>query len=192
MSFSRRALFGRGLSEAFADFITAAAPPTDAPPKVERPPFLRPPGAVDEASFLARCTSCTDCIDACPRDAIRHATDEFGSTAKGTPVIVPEEQPCWLCTDLPCIPACTTDALLPLAESADARLGTIRVDTGRCFAAQGNICDVCAERCPVRPKPVYVPMGSAPEVDVDRCAGCGVCAWLCPADAIEVFGNPTS
>ena len=44
-----------------------------------------------------------------------------------------------------------------------------------------------AERCPVRPKAIRVSMGAAPALDLALCTGCAVCAWLCPAKAIEVL-----
>ncbi len=74
----------------------------------------------------------------------------------------------------------------PLAAPCDARMGTVHVRVEACYAAQGSICDVCAERCPVRPKAIRVSMGAAPELDLGLCTGCGVCAWLCPAHAIDV------
>lgn len=66
-------------------------------------------------------------------------------------------------------------------------MGSIRVREEACYAAQGSICDVCAERCPVRPKAIRVSMGAAPVLDLELCTGCAVCAWLCPAKAIEVL-----
>ena len=43
-----------------------------------------------------------------------------------------------------------------------------------------------AERLDKGAEAVRVAVGSAPELDADRCAGCSVCAWLCPAGAIEI------
>lgn len=192
---SRRDLFRRGFAEAFSGLSRAASgvgravlpPPGGDAPELPRQRFLRPPGALPEERFLAACTRCDDCLRACPRESIRRAGFELGPALEGTPVILPEEQPCWLCRDLPCIPACSTGALAPLEAPADARLGTIRVDESRCYSAAGNPCEVCEERCPVRPKPVRVSRGEGPEVDLERCTGCAVCAWLCPAGAIAVL-----
>jgi len=152
--------------------------------------FLRPPGALSERDFLAACTRCDACLIACPRESIRRAGHELGPRNEGTPVILPSEQPCWCCADLPCIAACETGALAPLGRAGEARMGAVTIREQACYAAQGNLCDVCAERCPVRPKAVTVTMGRAPELDPDRCTGCAVCAWLCPADAIDVLARP--
>jgi MauM/NapG family ferredoxin protein len=155
-------------------------------PPPPRPSYLRPPGALPEPEFRAACTRCDACLIACPRESIRRAGPELGPEHEGTPVVLPAEQPCWLCADLPCIRACEPGALLPLGAPREARLGRVRIREQVCFSAQGNPCDVCAERCPVRPKAVRVSTGSAPELDTELCTGCAVCAWLCPAGAIEV------
>lgn len=178
MNLSRRELFSFGWWVA----PDAAAFPAAAP----APVFLRPPGALPEPEFLAACTRCDACLIACPRESIRRAGHELGEEHEGTPVILPREQPCWLCPGTPCVPACEPGALAPLAEPRDARLGSVVVREAACFAAQGNLCDVCAERCPVRPKAIRVAMGEAPVLALGRCTGCAVCAWLCPADAIDV------
>ena len=183
---SRRELFRSGWGEALRDALRASAPPC---PEQEPPlrSFLRPPGALEESRFLAACTRCDACLIACPRESIRRAGHELGEANEGTPVILPGAQPCWLCKDLPCIPACEPGALQPLEAPRDARMGLVRIREEICFSAAGNPCDVCAERCPVRPKAVSVPFGAAPVLDETLCTGCAVCAWLCPAQAIEVL-----
>ncbi|MEW6072630.1 MAG: 4Fe-4S binding protein [Planctomycetota bacterium] len=62
------------------------------------------------------------------------------------------------------------------------------IEEERCFSAAGHgRCDVCVERCPVRPKPIAVRFGSAPRVDPARCTGCGICAGFCPAQALALL-----
>lgn len=189
MDLSRRDLFLFGWRDGLRRALqaTSALAPAPAPPERAVPPFLRPPGALPEPEFLAACTRCDACLIACPRESIRRAGHELGAANEGTPVILPSEQPCWLCRDMPCIPACEPGALAPLAAPRDARLGSVRVRAEACYSAQGNPCEVCAERCPVRPQAIRVAPGSAPELDLELCTGCAVCAWLCPAQAIEVL-----
>jgi len=67
--------------------------------------LIRPPGALDELSFLSACTRCDKCIEACPQDALIKADAKTG-LAVGTPHIDPRRTPCFLCTELPCITAC--------------------------------------------------------------------------------------
>jgi MauM/NapG family ferredoxin protein len=159
---------------------------TEERPKKELPHFLRPPGALPEPRFLAACTRCDACITACPKWAIRKAGDELGVAVDGTPVILPEINPCWLCKDLPCITACEPGALQPLAAREDVRMGLAEVDPAICYSATGNICEACQERCPVRPRAIRLVRGAPPEIDTALCTGCGVCAHLCPADALRI------
>jgi ferredoxin-type protein NapG len=180
MDLSRRELFSFGWRDALHATLARSR---SAPPPARR--FLRPPGALPEREFLAACTRCDACLSVCPRESIRRAGHELGAAHEGTPVILPEAQPCWLCKGMPCIPACAPGALVAVEPSA-VRMGTVRVRAEACFSAQGNPCDVCAERCPVRPKPIRVSTGAAPELDLERCTGCAVCAWLCPAQALDV------
>jgi MauM/NapG family ferredoxin protein len=193
MSATRRDFFKLGLSSAAQTLEHAARALWRAVPGEEhglpeqpRSTWLRPPGALPEHAFLAACTRCNDCVAACPKWAVRKAGHELGPGLEGTPIILPAEQPCWMCKDMPCIPACEAGALRPLERPSDARMGTIEIRMGDCYAAQGSICETCAERCPTRPKAIRVAFGQAPELDLALCTGCGVCAWLCPAKAIDV------
>jgi MauM/NapG family ferredoxin protein len=148
--------------------------------------FLRPPGALPEAAFRAVCTRCDDCVAACPKWAIRKAGSDLGARLEGSPIIVPEDQPCWMCADMPCIAACETGALKPLERLADARMGTVRVREELCVSGRGELCDVCVDRCPLEPRPIRIERGKVPVIDAEGCTGCGVCAWLCPTHALEI------
>ena len=97
----------------YAAHVDAAPEKLAAPVRTD---WLRPPGAVGEALFLERCTKCSDCVKACPHDSIVFHID-------GTPVIFPDQVPCYLCEDTPCIAACVTEALLPVAGTEEVRMG---------------------------------------------------------------------
>ena len=81
--------------------------------------LLRPPGAVAEEKFLELCTKCDDCIKACPENTLFRAPEAEGKVegeAVGTPTFRPARKPCFLCTDLYCINACQTGALVMVDE----------------------------------------------------------------------------
>ncbi|RMF84838.1 MAG: 4Fe-4S dicluster domain-containing protein [Planctomycetota bacterium] len=177
---SRRGFFteiGRSLARGIL------APVPAAPRKSARLTWVRPPGALPEPQFLDACTRCTDCLLACPHQSIRKLGHEFGDNL-GTPAIIPDESPCHLCEGLPCVAACTTGALVG-DDPASVRMATAVVDEAKCYSAQGQPCDYCVERCPIGPAAIRF-AGNLPVIQEDACSGCGVCVYLCPANALHL------
>jgi ferredoxin-type protein NapG len=89
--------------------------------------LLRPPGALDEDTFLASCIKCGQCLQVCPPQVIKLAGIGQGFGI-GTPYIVPREGGCILCSGLPCVLACPTGALshdLSLGKDAEMGLAVI-------------------------------------------------------------------
>ena len=162
------------------------------------PGLLRPPGALDEFAFLTACTRCDLCLPACPQDAIQKAPGS-ARFAFGTPYIEPRSMPCFLCTELPCIPACPEGALRwprrtvrgVEAEGPRAvRMGIAEVNAATCLtwsveARTAQACRACVDRCPYPEEAIrlaeYSEGGPAhPVVDPEICTGCGLCEFGCP------------
>lgn len=168
----------------------AAAPPGPDPARPQRVPralplpIHRPPGAVPEAAFLAGCTRCSDCIRACPVNAIILAPPRFRHAA-GTPMIDPYSSACVMCADTPCIAACEPGVL---RRDRPLKMGVAYIERGACLAYTGTICTVCSERCPV-PGAIQL-SGGKPLIHAETCTGCGVCAFVCPAPANAVVLMP--
>jgi ferredoxin-type protein NapG len=148
-------------------------------------PVLRPPGAIDEESFLRGCTRCELCIEACPHDAIVHAPAQMREAA-GTPMIQVDHQPCLMCADFPCIAACEPSVLTHLVPLS---MGTAQVTQHLCLAHHGTTCTVCSERCPVEGA-IAVNQGK-PTINESVCTGCGVCRYVCPAPENAILHMPT-
>ena len=191
MHCTRRTFFteiGRSILSDLADTVRAVSgvglgePTGQTSPA--RPTWLRPPGALPEPLFLTTCTKCTACQEACPYQSIRRLGPEFGE-ATGTPAIIPTESPCYLCDDMPCIAACEPLALRPLARH-EVVMGTAEIRMADCYIAQGQPCDYCVARCPLKGVAIGFDDASLPRVYEDSCSGCGVCAYLCPGSAISV------
>jgi polyferredoxin len=77
------------------------------------PHLIRPPGALDEPDFLARCIRCGQCMKVCPNNALHPALTEGGLEGLWTPVLVPRvgycEPNCVLCGEV-----CPTGAIWEL------------------------------------------------------------------------------
>lgn len=158
------------VARAATEFSKHAEALPEKPAPAVRKDWLRPPGAVDETSFLDRCTKCSDCAKACPHGSIVfHQLD-------GTPVIFPDQVPCYLCDDVPCIAACATDALLPVEGRDAIRMGMAAVNHRVCTAGQG--CHACVSKCPMDALSMDFDSQRL-VVSSDRCVGCGVCEYVC-------------
>jgi ferredoxin-type protein NapG len=100
--------------------------------------LLRPPGALDEDTFLASCIKCGQCLQVCPPQVIKLAGISQGFGV-GTPYIIPREGGCILCSGLPCVLACPTGALahdLSLGKDAEMGLAVIS-NPNTCLSVQG-------------------------------------------------------
>lgn len=73
--------------------------------------FLRPPGAIDETTFIYGCIKCGLCVQICPIQAIKLAGIKDG-LAYGTPYIDVRNQACdFSCDSMQCVETCPTAVL---------------------------------------------------------------------------------
>lgn len=174
------------------------------------PSLLRPPGALPEFEFITACTRCDKCLPACPQDAIRKAG--AGSRfAVGTPYIEARAMPCFLCTELPCIPACPEGALVwpkrtikgvEVEGPRAVRLGLAEVKPSLCLTwptedRAATSCRTCVDRCPYPGEAIRLEEGREgqpprPAVDAEICTGCGLCEFGCPAPKAAIVVRPRS
>jgi MauM/NapG family ferredoxin protein len=149
-----------------------------------RVPLLRPPGALTEQKFLQACTRCDECIHACPKDAIQRVPKKMGFLIMGTPFIDPKKNPCVMCDDLPCIPACPDGALTPTASKFDVKMGYAILDKTKCQAYGHTFCQQCVIDCPI--PGAITQKDEKPRINRDVCTGCGVCVLSCSTVNIPV------
>ncbi|UTJ06952.1 ferredoxin-type protein NapG [Arcobacter roscoffensis] len=166
--------------------------------------ILRPPGALKEDDFLATCIKCGMCVEACPFDTLRLAKPGDNKPL-GTPYFEPRDIPCYMCTDIPCVPVCPTDALnlnsvknekneLDINKS---RMGVAVIDDNSCIAFWGIQCDACYRACPLLGEAISVEYTKnertgkhaflKPVVHADVCTGCGLCEKACVTQKAAIF-----
>lgn len=196
ISVGRRQILGAGLSGAVAAIITFTglkSPHSDpGPGSIIHPAVIRPPGAVPENAFLARCVRCGECIQACPTNSLQPLGLAAGLSAVFSPVITPRRGPCDPGCNA-CGQVCPTGAIppLPMMEKLRAKVGTARIFRQKCLAWElQKKCLICDEVCPfdaiefrmLPGNPIAVPF-----VNENKCAGCGFCEHYCPIRAIPAI-----
>lgn len=169
--------------------------------------MLRPPGALEEDDFLKTCIKCGMCVEACPFDTLKLAAPGDNKPI-GTPYFTPREVPCYMCTDIPCVPVCPTDALdITKVSKSDGQLdiniskmGIAVIDTKNCIAFWGIQCDACYRACPLLDVAIKLDYEQnkrtgkhaflKPVVDSDFCTGCGMCEHACVTEKASIFVLP--
>jgi ferredoxin-type protein NapG len=159
------------------------------------PGMIRPPGALGESDFLAKCIKCGQCVRACPYDTLSLAS-AGEAAAIGTPYFIPRKVPCYMCEDIPCQAACPTGALDPGLENInDSRMGLAVIDIENCLSWQGLRCEICHRECPLQGRAISVEHHQrklsrhamfVPVVHSDHCTGCGICEKACPTDEAAI------
>ena len=185
----------RLLGAAAAGLVTLPLLRVSRPPEGRAHPLLiRPPGAVAEKEFLARCVKCGECMKVCLTGGLQPTLLEAGLEGLWTPMLVPRmgycEYHCTLCGQV-----CPTGAIerLGVEEKTQVKIGLAMFDRDRCLPwAYGIPCIVCEEVCPTPQKAIWFEEVEVrnregelvkiqrPHVDLEICIGCGICETLCP------------
>lgn len=143
-------------------------------PKAE----IRPPWALAEEAFVDRCTRCNDCLAACP-------TKILIAGDGGYPTVDFGRGECTFCAA--CVAACQPQALVKHApEAAPWALKAVVGD--RCLPRQGVECRTCEDFCEAAAIRFRPRLGGSPlpDIDPERCTGCGACVAPCPTRAITL------
>ena len=157
----------------------------------ERPPWvrparlIRPPGALPEAEFLARCVRCGECLRACLTNTLQPDWYRAGLEGLWAPHMNLRHAHCEYSCNV-CGQVCPTGAIRPLAlaEKQHAKVGTAVISRHTCLAwAEDRRCQICDEICPYNA--IWVLRDAKhkvglPVVDTTRCVGCGTCEEKCP------------
>ncbi len=149
-----------------------------------RPRPLRPPGAIDEPEFLGVCVRCGNCVRACPTHIIEPSLGRHGPAGLLAPILHFQENYCLVdCTK--CTQVCPSGALVRLSPDGKASrpIGLPQVDMSVCLLAESRECTECGRWCPhaaIRYVWSETEYTLIPEIDAQKCTGCGACEAACP------------
>ncbi|MGJ3258922.1 MAG: ferredoxin-type protein NapF [Rhodospirillales bacterium] len=142
------------------------------------PDPIRPPWT-DESRIADACTRCDMCIEACPERVLIHGQGGF-------PAFDPNAGTgaCTFCGV--CATTCPED-VFDTAKSRPWDL-TIQIASDDCLAIAGVHCATCSDVCDDNAIRMPPRIGGPPhpEINADRCTGCGACVGACPADAVSL------
>ena len=185
MKSTRREFLGfLGFAVGTAALFTAGGKvPAIANPSDE--PISRPPGALEEDEFLARCMRCKQCIYACMNNTKQEESPSSnvlfampltrGLTLVNTPLRDETENRCTGCHR--CGQVCPSGAIGGEVNVAQV-LAEVCVGCFKC-TAEGV--------CPVTPEPAIVADMETgyPKINHDICTGCGACAVACTENGLS-------
>jgi ferredoxin len=160
--------------------------PTAAPAEVDEAPHPPPAGGEGGGRLPTTCSTCQNCVTACPVQAIQYDPDR----ADGVPFIIAEEQPCAMCDGLLCMYNCPSGAIQAIPIGL-IDMGTAEWRPGRCVRSQGTECTMCVDRCPIGNRAIELIDGQI-VVYPDGCTGCGVCEHDCPTNPKSIVVIPAA
>ncbi len=143
-----------------------------------KPLPIRPPWALPENDFIARCSKCGACTSHCPQGILEpdHAGYPQVNFALGE---------CTFCGV--CLRQCPAGALVALPQAPPWRRKAIIAET--CLNVLGTQCRTCGEQCEQRAI-IFRPSPGGrtlPQLVTAACNGCGACFAVCPVQAIRIL-----
>lgn len=149
--------------------------------------LVRPPGGQDERRLMASCVRCGRCIESCPNRVIVPSRLEDGVFGVRMPTVSFNDGWCDFCDQdnggrPRCVAACATGALsLPTdAQAADVVIGKAVVVRDWCLSWVNYVgCRECYKACKELYDAITLNEYQCPEVDREKCVGCGACQAAC-------------
>lgn len=145
---------------------------------------VRPPWALPEPAFEASCTTCADCIPACPENILVIGRG-------GLPEVDFDHGECTFCEA--CLESCAPGALVKTVPNASPWTLVAEI-ADSCLSMRAIACQVCGDICGPGAIAFRLEAGgrAIPQLDRVRCTGCGACFAPCPVDAVTLHSPSTA
>jgi len=143
--------------------------------RTAEPAAIRPPWSSAQ-SIADHCTHCGDCIAACPERILI-------ADRSGAPMVDFGRGGCTFCG------GCADSCAAPVFDRDRAPPWQLSIAiSDRCLPRHGILCESCRDACgdgAIRFARVAgkIPV---PEIQRERCTGCGACVSVCPQSAISL------
>lgn len=148
------------------------------------PLHYKPPGSANDNHFSFLCVRCGSCIKSCPSGIIVYRKQADDIRILLTPQINFEYGYCMEnCTN--CGAVCPSGAIKPftIEEKRQLVIAKAKLDTINCLLRHHQECNHCMASCGY--DAISIVTGDSlfdiyPEVNFDKCVGCGACFSICP------------
>lgn len=153
---------------------------------------FRPPASLSPELFNTLCVRCGNCIKACPSQIIVHHNSPGSPIAWMTPEVSFQNKGYCLENCNLCGTVCPSGAITQFDVKAKKELvmGSVEIGIEKCLLSQLTECDRCKAICSykaIKIVPGNSPVTMKPEVDIQKCVGCGACAAVCPPETISMI-----
>lgn len=143
------------------------------------PAAIRLPWVINEKHFIDGCTQCGDCITSCEENIIVKGDGGF-------PEIDFSKGECTFCQK--CIDVCNQPLFVDEREDSQTAWQLDIKIKSNCLAMNQVVCQSCQDSCETEAisfKYIHSKIPQ-PQIELDKCNGCGACVSICPQTAIEL------
>jgi len=147
--------------------------------KASTPSAIRLPWVINEQVFTNSCTQCGDCVTSCEENIIVKGSGGF-------PEIDFSKGECSFCQK--CVDVCEQPLFVDKRDENSPPWQLNIAIKNNCLAMNQVVCQSCQDCC--EPEAItfkYLQSSiPQPQMELDKCNGCGACVSICPQSAIEL------